>query len=319
MSVIINFCCIVVLSCPLKVDASTRWVQDGVTVAGGKGKGNGLDQLDRPYGICVDDDQNILIADYNNHRIMKWKSGEKNGQLVVDGNGRLDLLNSPINVIVDKRTDCLLICDSSSKRVLQWSRQNGINEQVTISNIKCYGLAMDNEEYLYLSDYTNYEVKRWRIGDTTEKIVAGGNGGGNRLDQLQHPTYIFVDKDHSVYVSDQLNHRVMKWIANAKEGIVVAGGQGQGDSLTQLSNPNAIFVDESGAVYVADSGNNRIMRWLKGASQGSVVVGGNGVGKEPNQLRYPIGLSFDRNGNLYISDTNNHRIQKFNIDSNSNF
>jgi sugar lactone lactonase YvrE len=250
---------------------------------------------------------------------MKWKNGDKIGQIIVGGNNQLDQLNSPMNVIVDKRRDCLLICDVRNKRIIQWSRQKRINDQVTISNIKCYGLALDDEGYLYFADYINHAVKRWRMNDSTGEIVAGGNGEGDRLDQLHHPTYIFVDKEHSIYVSDQSNHRVMKWSNNAKEGIVVAGGQGQGDSLTQLSNPNAIFVDQLGTVYVADSSNNRIICWTKGASEGRVVVGGNGIGGNSNQLRYPMGLSFDRSGNLYVSDTNNHRVQKFHVDSTLNF
>ena len=37
-----------------------------------------------------------------------------------------------------------------------------------------------------------------------EHVVAGGNGKGNHLNQLNCPTYIFVDQNHSVYVSDQM-------------------------------------------------------------------------------------------------------------------
>ncbi|CAF4909054.1 unnamed protein product, partial [Rotaria magnacalcarata] len=80
----------------------------------------------------------------------------------------------------------------------------------------------------------------------------GGNGQGNRLDQLNSPTYAFVDRDHSVYVTDHNNHRVMKWMQGAKQGIVVAGGQGEGNSLAQLSNPYGIFVDQSDSIYVVD-------------------------------------------------------------------
>ncbi|CAF1474254.1 unnamed protein product, partial [Rotaria sp. Silwood1] len=103
----------------------------------------------------------------------------------------------------------------------------------------------------------------------------GGNGSGNRLDQLSYPQYVFVDRDHSVYVCDGNNHRVMKWMEGAKQGIVVAGGQGKGNGLTQLSYPRGVVVDQLGTVYVADEWNNRIMRWPKGATQGSVIVGGN--------------------------------------------
>ncbi|CAF2053191.1 unnamed protein product, partial [Rotaria magnacalcarata] len=98
-------------------------------------------------------------------------------------------------------------------------------------------------------------------------LVAGGNGQGAGLNQLNQAYYLFVDRQHNVYVSDKYNHRVMKWNKGAKEGIVVAGGQGNGNALTQLSYPSEIFVDTLGTVYVADTSNHRVMRWTQGAKQ----------------------------------------------------
>ncbi|CAF0761551.1 unnamed protein product [Rotaria sp. Silwood1] len=167
---------------------------------------------------------------------------------------------------------------------------------------------MDDNGSLYVVDHEKHEVRLYKIGDTQGTVVAGGNGEGNRLDQLSNPHYVIVDRDHSVYVSDWGNHRVMKWEEDATQGIIVAGGQGQGNSLTQLYYPNGVVVDQLGTVYVADSRNHRIMRWPKGATQGSVIVGGNGEGAQPNQFSGPIGLSFDRHGNLYVADFGNARV-----------
>jgi sugar lactone lactonase YvrE len=271
-------------------------------------------------GIYVDDDQTIYVADYDNHRIVKWKSDAKNGQIVAGGNGkgnRPDQLNMPTDIIVDNKNACLIICDYGNRRVVQWPCRNGTSGQTIISDVDCYGLGMDNEGHLYISDCKKHEVRRWRIEGSAEEVVAGGNGQGTYLDQLDYPTYIFIDKDHSIYVSDLFNCRVMKWTKGAKEGVVVAGGLGSGTSVTQLSEPGGIFVDELGTVYVTDSRNNRIMRWSKGTRQGSIVVGETGEKKQSNQLHCPVGLSFDQTGNLYVGDINNNRVQKFNIDSTS--
>ncbi|CAF1351281.1 unnamed protein product, partial [Rotaria magnacalcarata] len=102
-----------------------------------------------------------------------------------------------------------------------------------IDNINCYGLAMDERRYLYVPDYGKHEVRRYKFGENIGTLVAGGNGAGAGLNQLQYPTYLFVDRQQNVYVSDNHNNRVMKWAKGAKEGIVVAGGQGQGSALTQ--------------------------------------------------------------------------------------
>ncbi|CAF1012652.1 unnamed protein product [Didymodactylos carnosus] len=301
----------------IDIHPNAKWAQNGVTVAGGSGQGHGLNQLDFPCGLYVDDDQTIYVADNNNHRIVEWKYGASSGQVVAGGRGygnAVHQLCNPEDVIVDKERDSLIICDSQNGRVVRWPRRNGISRETIISNIFCRGLTMDENGSFYVADAGKHEVRRYRIDDTEGTVVAGGNGQGNRLDQLDSPLHVFVDRHHSVYVSDNGNHRVMEWEEGAQQGIVVAGGQGEGNSLKQLSRLQGIVVDQLGTVYVADCVNPQITRWPKGAKQGSVIAGGNGQGGLSNQFYSPMGLSFDRHGNLYVVDSWNHRVQKFNIE-----
>ncbi|CAF5050205.1 unnamed protein product, partial [Rotaria sp. Silwood1] len=301
----------------IDIHPNAKWSQNGITVAGGNGQGSETNQLNSPWGLYVDDDQTIYVADIYNHRIVEWKSGATNGKVVAGGNGQENgahQLNYPRDVIIDKESENLIISDCWNKRVVRWPRRNGTHGEAIISNIACHGLTMDDNGILYVVDAEKDEVRLYKIGDTKGTVVEGGNGQRNRLHQLSYPRYVFVDRDHSVYVSVYGNNRVMKWEEGEKQGIVVAGGQGEGNSLTQLSGPQGVVVDQLGTVYVADSHNHRIMRWQKRATQGSVIVGGNGGGAQSNQLSYPIGLSFDRHGNLYVVDWGNARVQKFNIE-----
>ncbi|CAF4023960.1 unnamed protein product, partial [Rotaria sp. Silwood1] len=247
----------------IPIDA--KWTQNGITIAGHQGEDNELNQLSNPWGVYVDDNETVYVADYKNHRIMEWKNGATTGQVVAGGNGagdQNDQLNRPTDVIFDKSSDSLIISDSGNNRVVRWSRRSATNGETIISNINCR--------------------------ETKGTLVAGGNGNGNRLDQLNVPTYIYVDEDHSVYVAEKLNHRVTKWVKGAEEGVVVAGGQDTGKSLSQLSCPFGVIVDRLGTVYVSDLGNDRVMRWVKGAREGTVVVGGKGRGEQPNQLNQPV-------------------------------
>ncbi|CAF1336651.1 unnamed protein product [Rotaria magnacalcarata] len=304
----------------VNIPANAKWTQNGVTIAGGNGEGSATNQLYYPHGHFVHDDETVVIADCMNHRIMQWKNGDTtNRQVVTGGNGQgngLHQLDRPTDVLIDKETDSLIICDWGNGRVVRWSRRNGTTQgEVLIDNINCYGLAMDEKRYLYVSDVGKDEVRRYQLGEKNGTLVAGGNGEGAGLNQLNYPTFLFVDRDRSVYVSDKHNHRVMKWVKGAKEGIVVAGGQGQGSALTQLNGPNGLFVDTLGTLYIADSWNSRVMRWTQGdKKQGTVIVGGNGQGAGANQFNDPEGLSFDRHGNLYVSDFSNNRVQRFSIE-----
>ncbi len=295
----------------------SKWKQFGVTIAGGNDRGDQLNQLSCPYGIFINDEKTLYIADYLNHRIVEWKLNATNGQIVAGGNGQGNQMNQlyyPTDVIFDKETNSLIIADAGNRRVMRWSRQNNINGEIIIADIDCRGLAMDKNGSLYVSNREKNEVRRWKRGERNGTIVAGGNGEGNQLNQLNCPTYIFIDSDYSLYVSDFYNHRVMKWTKDAQTGIIVAGGNGQGVSLTQLNYPQVVIVDQLGQIYVVDWENRRVMRWCKGHTEGTVVVGGYGSGRQSNQLYCPKGLSFDREVNLYVADSGNHRIQKFEIE-----
>ncbi|CAF3103690.1 unnamed protein product [Rotaria socialis] len=241
----------------VNIPANATWKQNGVTIAGGHGQGGATNQLWGPYGLFVDDDQTVVIVDYYNHRIMQWKNGDTaNGQVVAGGKGAgngLHQLNWPTDVLIDKETDSLIICDAGNRRVVRWSRRSGTTQgEILIDSIDCYGVAMDEQRYLYVSDYEKHEVRRYQLGEKNGTLVAGGNGKGDGLNQLNLPRYLFVDRQQTVYVSDHLNHRVMKWNKGAKEGIVVAGGEGEGNALTQLSYPNGIFVDTLGTLVTIE-------------------------------------------------------------------
>ena len=65
-----------------------------MTVDDGNGCGSGTNQLNSPYELDIDDDnQSIVIADCGDHCIVEWKMGENNKKVVADSRGlenRLD-------------------------------------------------------------------------------------------------------------------------------------------------------------------------------------------------------------------------------------
>ncbi|CAF0919404.1 unnamed protein product [Adineta steineri] len=293
------------------IHSNARWNEHGQIVAGQNST------LVYPYSVFVAEDQTIYVGDYENHTIVAWHDGETQAQIVAGGHGSGEgahQLNQPIDVIVDKERDSLLICDRSNKRVVRWPRRNGIHGEIVLSNIGCWGLTMDDAGSLYVADYEKNEVLRYRRGKVQGTVVAGGNGNGKRLNQLDSPSYLFVNREHSVFISDTNNRRVMKWASGAKEGMIVAAGQGQGGVLSQVLNPAGVLVDQLGTVYVADFENNHVIRCSQRTQQGMLVACRDDQVVQGNELNIPMGLSFDRHGHLYVVDHWNKRVQKFTLE-----
>ena len=174
----------------VNLPTNARWSQNGVTVVGGNGRGNAVNQLWYPHGLDIDDDnQSIVIADFDNHRIVEWKMGASHGKVIAGGQdygNRLDQLNDPTDVLIDKEINSFFIADRGNRRVVRWSRRQDTTQgEVIVDNIDCWGLAMDQQRHLYVSDISENEVQRYTIGDNNGIVVAGGNGQGNQLNQLE--------------------------------------------------------------------------------------------------------------------------------------
>ncbi|CAF1138589.1 unnamed protein product [Didymodactylos carnosus] len=97
----------------------------------------------------------------------------------------------------------------------------------------------------------------WSENGTT---VAGGNGVGSNLNQLNNPAGIFVDKNKNIYITDIYNDRLVEWSNNATVGVVVGGGNGGSDNVNQLWEPAYVTVTNDGSIFVADRQNNRIQK-----------------------------------------------------------
>ena len=282
--------------------ARATWNTTGVTVAGGNGQGSELNQLDHPMGIYLDDSSSIYIADTYNHRIIKWLPGASQGEILLHNNES----KTYVSKVVVHRNGTIYYCDRFHHHIGRWFA----NEDAILLSNTCWGLALDQNDSLYISGHDDHRVIQW----PRRTIVAGGNGDGDDIDQLSSPYQIFVDRNQTIYIADYFNHRISKWFEDSKEGLIVAGGNGYGDGLEQLKLPHAVIVDQMGTMYIVDFGNDRIIRWFKHSTNGQVLVGNNGSGNRTNQLSDPYDLAFDREGNLYVADTSNHRIQMYRID-----
>ncbi|CAF4008339.1 unnamed protein product [Adineta steineri] len=66
----------------------------------------------------------------------------------------------------------------------------GGNGEGDKSNKLCspYGICVDNDhQCIYIADRGNHRIVEWKYGEKKGKVVAGGNGQGNQMNQLNKP------------------------------------------------------------------------------------------------------------------------------------
>ena len=219
-----------------------------------------------------------------------------------------------------------MTCSDDNIAGVQWYRDGVFQHRwesqyiTTFSNSgfnSPHGVFIDKSGNVYIADFENDRVLRRDGANGAIQVVAGGNGRGSALDQLDRPVMVHVDDFGWVYVSDMGNHRVMKWARGGTSGQIVAGGNGAGSMLNQLNQPHGITLDAYGALIVVDHSNHRVMRWEKGSAQGTVIAGGQGSGSQANQLNGPAGISIGYDGTIYVADYHNNRIQAWPSGSNA--
>ncbi|CAF1537806.1 unnamed protein product [Rotaria sp. Silwood1] len=97
--------------------------KQGIVVAGGQGKGNGLTQLTSPQGVVVDQLGTVYVADWENNRIMRWPKGATQGSVIVGGNGsgeQSNQLNGSIGLSFDRHGN-LYVVDWGNHRVQKFN------------------------------------------------------------------------------------------------------------------------------------------------------------------------------------------------------
>ena len=160
-------------------------------MAGGNGEGNGLNQLNSAYGVFVDSESALFVADYNNHRVIKWEQNVSNGQLWAGGRcGAIERgqLCSPSALIFDKQgTMFITVQDGTNGSVIRWENGATTGKTLFTANTSFYGITLDaKEEYLYIGHHREHRVVKYTKNGEFVRVVAGGSGKGANLKQLDY-------------------------------------------------------------------------------------------------------------------------------------
>ncbi|CAF3237730.1 unnamed protein product [Rotaria sp. Silwood2] len=166
-----------------------------------------------------------------------------------------------------------------------------------------HGLFVDDEQTIYIADYTNDWIIEWKSGATNGQVVAGGNGYGNGDDQLSQPLDVIVDKEtNSLIICDKGNQRVVRWPRQDGK---------KGETLISNRFYTSLTMDDQGSLYFVNQWMHEVTRYQRDDAEEKTVAGRNGEGNKLNQLCRPWSVFVDREHSVYVSDSGNHRVMKW--------
>jgi sugar lactone lactonase YvrE len=279
-------------------------------LVGGSGR---LAAFNQPFGMCLDENGNLYVADSANHCVRKispggsvstFAGGAEKG--TVDGPVHQARFNTPSGVLGDGKGN-LYVCsyEENSIRVvgldgtvrsLVKSREEGYRDG-SLVEARLHsprGMVFDSKGNLLVSDCWNHRIRKI----TSQGVVstlAGGGPTGEDAKATWHdgigvearffaPCGLAIDNKDNLYVADAENHRIRKITPEAVvttiAGSGASGKEGGGfadgrAAQSRLNTPTELAVTGDGDVYFSDTYGNRIR---KITSDGIVsTVAGTGV------------------------------------------
>jgi len=240
-------------------------------------------QFEFPTGIAIDSDNNLYIADSENHKIRKI---------------------TPSGIVSTLAGGDQGFADGTASEA-QFDTPAGI--------------VIDATNTLYVSDAGNNKIRKI-TSDGSVTTIAGGDEGfadGNALNaQFNTPVGITLDSENNFYITDVLNNKIRKIDTNNQVTTIAGSTQGftDGNGLNaQFHNPFNLAVDLLDNIYVTDLQNQKI-RKISTTGQVTTIAGSDqgfadGTGTNA-QFNGVLGLVVDANFDIYVADSNNTRIRK---------
>lgn len=247
------------------------------------------------YGTEHGNKNNSRIYIFNSDRISESTSIKIN-------------LFSYSDIFVNADNDIYFESSSPAGRIEKWSKLFNRISFVFNFPSRCYGLFIDDDNFLYCSMFNQHQVMKVSLDNKNASAtrIAGNGTSGRAAHQLNSPWAIFVDRFFNLYVADQGNRRIQKFARGQINAVTLVE-----QSTSSSSTPGAltdVILDGNDFLYFPDHSNG-VIRWKN--NRFSCVV--DCAPRVRSGATNYYAISLDNYGNFYLLDRHYSPLYKYNL------
>uniref|UniRef100_A0A8C0HDE2 E3 ubiquitin-protein ligase TRIM71 n=1 Tax=Chelonoidis abingdonii TaxID=106734 RepID=A0A8C0HDE2_CHEAB len=272
---------------------------------GSEGDNDG--KLCRPWGVCVDKEGYIMVADRSNNRIQVFKPcgtfhhkfgtlGSRPGQFDRPAGVACDI--SRRIVVADKDNHRIQIFTFDGQFILKFGEKGTKNGQFNYP----WDVAVNTEGKILVSDTRNHRIQLFG----PDGVFLNKYGFEGALwKHFDSPRGVTFNHEGHLVVTDFNNHRLLVIHPDCQSARFLGS---EGTSNGQFLRPQGVAVDQEGRIIVADSRNHRVQIF---ESNGSFLCKFGTQGSGFGQMDRPSGIAVTPDGMIVVVDFGNNRILVF--------
>ena len=235
-----------------------------------------------PYGVALQSDGKILIADNDNSLIKRMNADGTNIEILGSG------FSAPSGVAV--QTDGKILIADWGNDLIYRMDADGTNIETLGSGFSPFGVAVQTDGKIIIADAGNNAIKRMDADGTN--IVSLGSG-------FRFPSKVTVQSDGKILIADAGNYAIKRMDADGTNIETLGSGV----------TPYGVVVQSDGKILIADRGNDLIYRM--DADGANIEILGSGFVDPAQVLIQP-------DGKIIIADSGNNTIKRLTEASVSN-
>ena len=264
-------------------------------------QGSSIGMLYFPYGVAVNERDEIAVADAHSRSVQVFSS---DGTYLRSFGNKHCEFNWPTGIAFDKNRRSIVV-DSSNHRVQLFNEQGEYLSQFDDEGnldpkLKSpLGLSVDRYGNIIVADPGNKVIKTFSPGGQVLHTLGEGEGEG-----FTSPSHC-IQYDKYLIVSDAGEDCIKVFDIN-RNFLYKFGNKGDRDG--EFNEPRFLSVNKAGHLMVCDQNSHRVQVF---ELSGKFITKFGKKGRGPGEFECPTSAAVLSDGRIVVADWLNHRIQKF--------